>query len=188
MFNPSAPRGVCFLFNNWWAFLNWCFILPRSLFWFGSEQRQKNKRKLDIFAHFYMFWLLFAPHCSLSRCRNRFHHSEVSWNIINLKVLFDWSELSCDKKFNEIPTCKQRQRRRWQRITQHFCERLSLIEVGSCSRRGRTATRVHVKLDRDRLFKKGHGLLVWSSFGAHPSAIAKFSPAQTSRTKEGIKL
>ena len=34
----------------------------------------------------------------------------------------------------------------------------------------------------------GLGTLVWSAFGAHPSAIAAFTPAQTNRTKGGIEL
>ena len=34
----------------------------------------------------------------------------------------------------------------------------------------------------------GLGTLVWSAFGAHPSAIAAFTPAQTNRTKGGNEL
>ncbi len=34
----------------------------------------------------------------------------------------------------------------------------------------------------------GLGTLVWSTFGAHPSAIAAFSPAQTNRTKRENEL
>ncbi len=34
----------------------------------------------------------------------------------------------------------------------------------------------------------GLGTLVWSAFGAHPSAIAAFSPAQTNRTKRDNEL
>ncbi len=34
----------------------------------------------------------------------------------------------------------------------------------------------------------GLGTLVWSAFGAQPSAIAAFSPAQTNRTKRENKL
>ncbi len=31
-------------------------------------------------------------------------------------------------------------------------------------------------------------MLVWSTFGAHPSAIAAFTPAQTNRTKRDNEL
>ncbi len=34
----------------------------------------------------------------------------------------------------------------------------------------------------------GLGTLVWSAFGAHPSAIAAFPPAQTNRTKRENEL
>ncbi len=34
----------------------------------------------------------------------------------------------------------------------------------------------------------GLGTLVWSDFGAHPSATAAFTPAQTNRTKRDNKL
>ncbi len=34
----------------------------------------------------------------------------------------------------------------------------------------------------------GFGMLVWSAFGEHPSAIAAFSPAQTNRTKKENEL
>ncbi len=34
----------------------------------------------------------------------------------------------------------------------------------------------------------GLGTFVWSAFGAHPSAIAAFSPVQTNRTKRENKL
>ncbi len=43
-------------------------------------------------------------------------------------------------------------------------------------------SRVRLQSSRDLL------TLVWSAFGAHPSAIAAFSPAQTNRTKRDNEL
>ncbi len=130
---------------------------------------------------------------------------DVSLNAFS-KLLFDWSERACGKIPTVHPEVNKDRSKMQQTAHCYYGETTARVDSPHLLTTTNLDLTCHAKLSTNTSsssnaqrsaadygswlspLQGGLGTLVWSALGAHPSAIAAFSPAQTNCTKRENKL